>query len=97
MLLVVAVAALHLKLCRLGRHHRSANDNTRDSDQPRDGEGVKVADRDIFGARVQEQLVFGKIDLCLVGEDDSVRALLQGGFELREEVRIQSCATRKPK
>lgn len=33
--------------------------------------------------------MFGKVDFCLVGEDDSVRALLEGGFELRGDVSTQ--------
>jgi hypothetical protein len=79
---VVAGSALDVECCGLGRHDGGADDNTRYPHQPRDGKGVQVADRDIFGVGVQQQLVLRQLDVGLVGINDSVCTPLQGSFEL---------------
>ncbi len=81
-LCVVAGAALDVDGGGLGRHDGGADDDAGHADQPRDGEGVEVADGHIFGSGVQEQLVFWEFDVGLVGVDDPVCAALQGGLEL---------------
>lgn len=71
-LLVLAVSALQMQFCRLGRHDRSADDNTGNSDQPSNGHRIKVANGNILGVGVKQQLMFGQLDITVVREEDSV-------------------------
>jgi len=80
---VSTIAALNMKLGGFGRHDGSTDDDTRHSDQPRDGKRVQVPNRDILGVGVQQQLVLGKVYFGLVREDDSVGASLEGLLELQ--------------
>lgn len=86
---MVAGAALNVELCCLRRHDRGTDDYSGYSNKPRDGERIQVADRHIFGARMQQELVIWKFDVGLVGMDNSVRTPLQGCFEL-DKVRMGS-------
>lgn len=66
----------------LGGDRRSSNHDSRDTDEVGNVCCVQIADGDVGCGGVEEELVRGKRDVSLGGIDDSLRALLQSGFEL---------------
>lgn len=74
-LLMLAVSALQMQFCRFGRHDRSADNDTGNSDQPGNGHGIKITNGDVLGVGVKQQLMFGQLYITVVREEDSVGAL----------------------
>jgi hypothetical protein len=80
---VLTVPALNVELGSFGRHDRGADDNSGDTDEPRNRHGVEVPNGHLLGVGVEEKLVVGDLGLGVVREEDSVRAFLESRFELK--------------
>ncbi len=79
---VLAVAALQVQRRGLGRQRRRADDDARDAHEARHVRGAEVADGDVRGGRVQQQLVLGQEDVGARRVDDALGADLDGFLEL---------------
>lgn len=79
---VVAILTTNVDKGRLGRDSRSANDDTRDSNQMRDVGGIQVTDGYVRCRGVQEKLVGWKSDVPLAGVDDAASAVLKCRLKL---------------